>query len=487
MIDRERIRTEDPHHPLGSMKTTTLIQKVRETVRDYRMIDRGDRVLVAVSGGPDSLALLHILHVLSDEFGCDLHVAHLEHGLRGSDSREDAEFVGRVAGGMNLPFTYRSAGERLRDRPKDVSLEEAARELRYRFLEETAGERGASRIATGHTMDDQAETVLMRMLQGAGPGGLSGIRPVRDGRVIRPLIRCTAGEIVSYLGAVGLTPREDPSNQDTALLRNRIRHRLLPILKGEFNPSVVPALARIAAVEGEVDHALRAMAQTALERTASGSAGKIRLALDLFGDYDVALQLYILRAAIEEALGRLTDISFEHVRSLLHMARRGETPSKRITLPGSLVAYRESGDLVLAKADSLDVPPSRVIEIPGKTALPGFDLEIQATLHPPSGIERLDAGSSLEACFDWNCLHAPLVVRGWLPGDRFRPLGMSGRKKIHDFFVDEKIPRPARNRVPLLVDQKGIHWVIGHRTSEASRVTHETRRVLLLEASPLTA
>ncbi|MCK4547852.1 MAG: tRNA lysidine(34) synthetase TilS [Candidatus Eisenbacteria sp.] len=460
---------------------TQLIQEVRRTIQEYRMIDSGDGVVVAVSGGHDSVALLHVLHALKPDLGCELHVAHLNHELRGTESREDADFVADLAGSLALPFTVHCAGRQLRDRPKGVSLEEAARKIRYDFLGEVARNVGARRIATGHTMDDQAETVLMRMIQGTGPGGLAGIRPVREGRVIRPLIRCRSGEIASYLVKAGLTPRDDSSNQDTTLLRNRVRHRLLPLLKGEFNPGIVPALARIAAVEQEVNSSLRAAAESALREISSGSPGKIRLAIDGFRGYDVALQLYILRAAIEGVLGRLTDVSYEHIQALLRLARRGETPFKRIMLPGSLVAYREHDDLVVAREGTRENPLARVIAIPGTTLLPAFDLEIRASLHPFSDLDSSTAARGDEAHFDWETLHPPLQVRGWKPGDRFRPSGMRGTKKIQDFFVDTKIPRSVRNRIPLLIDGEELHWVIGYRTSESSRVTDQTREILRLQ------
>jgi tRNA(Ile)-lysidine synthase len=433
------------------------------------------------------VALLHVLHALGSELHFDLRVAHFDHEIRGAESREDARFVAELAESLDLSLVSGSAGEQWTDRRRDVSLEEAARRLRYEFLEETARDSSANRIATGHTMDDQAETVLMRIIQGTGPGGLSAIRPVRDSRVIRPLIRCRSEEIAAYLRELGATARADSTNQDPSYLRNRVRMRLLPLLKEEFNPNIEETLARLSSVEREVDGFLQRTALDALDRVASRSPGKIRLALERFGGYHVGLRLYMLRMAIGEVLGRLEDISFEHIRALTRLASGDETPFKHVTLPGSLIAYRERGALVLT-TESLDEEMGREeLAVPGTTRIPRVGLEIRASLIGPSEVEWTRGASPDVAHFDWDVLEPPLQVRGWQPGDRFRPAGMRGRKKIQDFFVDEKIPRSARSRTPLLVDRQAIHWVIGYRTSEPSRVSDRTKTVLQLEAVPLTA
>jgi len=464
------------------LKDTTLVQKVRETILDYRMIDSGDLVLMAVSGGADSVALLYALHTLAGELEFRLHIAHFNHELRGSESRLDEELVVEMASSLALPVEVGSAGDRLRQRPGDESLEEAGRRLRYEFLEATAGRLGADKIATAHTMNDQAETVLMRIIQGTGPGGLAGIRPVREEFIIRPLLRCRTLEVLDFLGEIQVAARIDTSNRDPAFLRNRIRHQLLPVLEKDFNPRIVEALARISSVERGVDEYLRTAAKTALDECAEWTTGKMRLALGRFGDYDVALQAYILRAAICEILGQLTDISFKHLQVLLDLARREETPFRQVALPGSLIAYLESGSLVLAREEPSGEECSRGLPVPGTTWLPGFGLEIQTSFLSSTGQELPGVANPEEALFDWDTLCPPLRVRTWRQGDRFRPLGMRGRKKIQDFFVDEKVPRWIRHRTPLLIDQGAIHWIIGHRTSEMSKVRDCTTRVLRVRA-----
>jgi tRNA(Ile)-lysidine synthase len=443
------------------------------------MIDSGNLVLVAVSGGPDSVALMHALHTLAGDLRFRLLVAHFNHELRGSESRLDEEFVVEMANSLALPVEVGSAGDRLRQRPREVSLEEAARRLRYEFLEAAARRLGAQKVATAHTMDDQAETVLMRIVQGTGPGGLAGIRPVREGFIIRPLLQCRSREVADFLREIRVAARIDASNRDPAFLRNRIRHDLLPILEKDFNPKIVEALTRISSVEREVDRYLRVRAENALEECAEWSAGKMRLALDRFGDYDIALQSYILRAAIGEMLGELTDISFKHLQLLLDLTRREDTPFKQVSLPGSLVAYRDRGGLVLTRDEPHGEARSETISVPGVTSL-----RTSFPAGPAPG--RLGTVNSGEALFDWDTVRPPLQVRCWRPGDRFRPAGMRGSKKIQDFFVDEKVPRWIRHRTPLLVDRGAVHWIIGYRTSELSKVRDCTTRVLRVEAIPST-
>jgi len=449
------------------------------------MVEPGDLVLVAISGGPDSTALVHALHTLREDLECRLHLAHLNHELRGQESTDDAAFVEQMARSLDLPLVTRSAGDALVHRSKDVSLEEAARQLRYEFLEDTAASLGALRIATGHTADDQAETVLMRLVQGAGPSGLAGIRPVRGGRVIRPLLRCRSAEITAYVAQLGVRPRADSTNQDPAFVRNRIRHRLLPLIEREFNPNIVETLGRLASVEDRVSRFLEGLAEDALGRLAVRSPGRIGLALGGFRDYDIALRAFILRAAVGEVRGRLTDVSHEHILAVLGLAERRETPFRQVQLPGSWVARLEPGLLVLAKEDADTEPSPQEIAVPGVTRLASFGLEMETSLVPRAEIGDRATEPHL-ALFDWDALRPPLRVRRWRRGDRFCPAGMRGTKKLQDFFVDTKIPRPVRSRTPLVVDGETIHWVVGYRTSESSRIRSRTRRVLQMRAVPLT-
>jgi tRNA(Ile)-lysidine synthase len=459
------------------LNPTSLIQKVQDTLVGESLVSPGQCVLVAVSGGPDSTALLHILHSLRETLGLRLHVAHFNHRLRGEASRGDEIFVAGLAEGLGLPLLVGSAENRPAGADRGVSPEAALREVRYRFLEEAADRAGADRIATGHTLDDQAETVLMRLLQGAGPGGLGGIRLAR-GRVIRPLLGCRRRELAAYLDGIGVSARDDATNRDPAYLRNRVRLHLLPLLEREFNPQVVEALCRTASVEQAVDAFLSREAHRALGTLSRGSPGKIRLATGPLSQYDRGLEWYVLRAAIGFLRGRLTGVSFAHVQALADLVRLPDTPHRRVSLPGSLTAYREGGDLVLERAS--DEPSGLAVEIavPGTTAVPEFGLEVCARLEAQGGPEPEPRGASDEAWFDWDALEPPLEVRGWRPGDRFQPSGMRGSKKVQDFFVDEKIPRPERKRTAFLGDRRAIHWIIGHRTSEPSRVRPWTERVL---------
>jgi tRNA(Ile)-lysidine synthase len=296
------------------MPPDPLAARVRETIRKYRMLAGGERVVVAVSGGPDSTVLLSVLHGLRDEFRLDLHVAHLNHGLR-PDAPLDAAAVARAAEAAGLPYheaTEDVAATAARERR---SVEDAGREARYRFLAGTARRMDAPVIATGHTRDDQAETVLMRLLQGTGPRGITGIPPVRphDGlRVIRPLIETPRREVIEYLARHRLEARDDSSNRDLTVLRNRVRAVLLPILEG-YNPDVRRALARLAEVARDDADALDALSAPEIDAVLRVTGTSVHIAPEAFGRLPVALQRRALREAIRRVRGNGDRIAFVHI------------------------------------------------------------------------------------------------------------------------------------------------------------------------------
>jgi tRNA(Ile)-lysidine synthase len=329
----------------------SLAAQARETIRTYGMLAGGERVVVAVSGGPDSTALLSVLGALREELHLDLHVAHLNHGLR-PDASLDAAAVGRMTRSLGYPFyeateDVASAAARTRR-----SLEDAGREARYGFLAGVARRIEASVIATGHTRDDQAETVLMRLLRGSGTRGLAGIPPVRPLdrlRVIRPLIDASRAEIVAYLARQGLAAREDSSNRDLAMLRNRVRLVLLPILEG-YNPDVRRALARLAGMVRDEADALDALSAPAVDAVLHGTHASVHIAPEAFGRLPVALQRRALREAIRRVRGNGTQIAFVHIEE----ARLGVLASR----PGA-VWEAPGGVRIFRRPDAIEVTAMR--------------------------------------------------------------------------------------------------------------------------------
>lgn len=447
------------------------------------MLGRGERVILAVSGGVDSMVMLHLLLCLRARYHVSLHVAHLNHDLRGTESAEAADFVRSQCESHQLPVTITTAdGSALRDR-RVGSLQAAARDLRYRFLERVADEQGAGRIAVGHHRDDQAETVLMNLLRGSGVRGIGGIPPVRD-RIIRPLIDCSREEIERYVRKKRIPYVEDSSNRVLAYSRNRIRLELLPELAKRYNPRVVDALANAATILEAEDALLNGMAQEELRNAViSRSREEVVLAIPPMANLPSALRWRIIRRSAEELRAGRPGLTFQHTlaidRLLMTKGAKGA-----IHAPGGLRARRAGDGMVLSVGNGQvrDCMSSCPLVVPGVTAIPASSLSLRSELLEEWAMGEL-AADAWTALLDADRTGMKLCVRGWKEGDRFVPLGMSGRKKLQDFFVDAKVPRDRRGNVPLVMSGDQIVWVVGFRVDERFRATDSTRRILRVRAS----
>jgi len=482
-----------------------LLPRVRDFVRRHGLLSPGEGVVVGVSGGPDSLCLLHLLVRLGEEMGLRLHVAHLHHGARGKEADADAAFVADLARRWGLPVTVAKKDVPAIARAHRLAFEEAARRVRYAFLAHVAGEVGAAKVAVGHSADDQAETVLMHFLRGAGPTGLRGMLPavpLSDFRLlpdladfplpatmptlIRPLLAVPRAEIEAYCDAHDLEPRFDRSNLDTTYFRNRLRHELLPLLE-TYNPNIRRRLCHTAQVVA-ADYAL-------LERLRDGAWEEVVWeASDQAVVFDRAgwraQPLSLRRALVREAAYRLRphlrDVDFVHVENAVRVAEEGTTGSQA-TLPGGLMLTVGYDRLVIAEA-GYEPPPE------GPTLLPGTEVEVAlpGTTPLPEGGWTLEAAvleawtpAEVEAHLDrWtayldaDAMGQPLVLRTRRPGDRFRPHGMGGhRPRLTDWMINAKVPRAWRDRLPLLVAGGEILWVCGWRVAETALVGPRTRRV----------
>ncbi len=454
----------------------SLLETVRYTVKDHRMIKEGDRVVAAVSGGADSVCLLDVLSRLAPELGLSLAVAHFDHGLRGAQDESETGFVRDLAEGRGLPFYTEKASPPLQD--QGGSLEERAREARYAFLEMVRQEHCAASVAVGHTLDDQAETVLMRLLRGTGPSGLSGIPPVREPGIIRPLIKVRRRDIESYLEANGLSWRLDPTNLKTYHLRNRVRLELLPLLL-DFQPKLVEHLGELADLIRDEDALMARLAQGWLKENASKDPGpETALPLDLFLREHPALQRRIVRAALLEQAGGLRRIDREHVRAVTGLAR-GVRPQAGLDLPGGLEVRRSYDQLVFGSVRfSQDrAVVNHTFSAPGDYTVGRAGLRMVLELRNPDGIGSLNRGP-WNAFLDAGSLRFPLTLRSVRPGDRFVPLGMQGRRKVKDFLIDRKVPFKERSRAMLLLSGETPLWLCGYRIDERFKVRESTERVL---------
>ncbi len=471
------------------MAGDALLQKVRETIRRYRMLSAGDVVVVGVSGGPDSTALLHLLAALRAELRLSLHVGHFNHRLR-SDAGADAAFVAAMCRDLEVPYHEGHGETRTYAERLGLSVEDAARRLRYDFLASVARTVGAHAAATGHTRDDQAETVLMRLLRGSGLRGLAGIPPVRplDGvRLVRPLIEVPREELEAYLKARGLSWREDPTNRDPAVLRNQIRTVVLPLLEGH-NPGVRLRLAHLAGVLRDEAEALDALAAPRVAAVLAPWRGGIRIAPEPFGQLPPALQRRAVREAVRRVRGNLDAVSFVHVEGARRLVLEGR-PGSVLELPGGVRVRRLSGavDVVMAEDREGEGPPEYRLELPGSVVAPEFGVQVVAR---DAGAERRASRPTPEEIMvDGARVGRTLILRGPRPGDRFAPSGMGGRtKKLSDYLGEAKVPAYRRRFVPVLATPQGeILWVVGMRAAESARIEGEATCPIAIAARKLRA
>lgn len=491
---------------------------ITRAVRQHALWSPGARLVVAVSGGADSLCLLAALLALRARkhrlAPGDLIVAHLDHRLRGEEGRQDARFVQRLAAEVGVPFV----GEVADAQPQPgSSVEDWARRTRYVFLRRVAAEHQAERIVTGHTRDDQAETILLHWLRGSGLAGLRGMAPLH-GDVARPLLDVTRAQTVAYCAAQGWLPREDSSNADPRFLRNRIRHELLPLLT-TYNPGIADSLVRngelLADDESYLEaHALAIWGDVAEETT----AGSIRLRREELSSVPAALRHRLVRTAVRKLAGDALMLEARHISAIDRLLANGHTGGT-LSIAGGLRAALEYDALVFGSVES---SPSFLwaqdsvaakgddtwhLSVPGVVEMPEIGWRIRSwriegapgsedagELPPapelpsfafadrPAEIGRAESRVYLDAA----AVGDSLIVRTWQPGDRFRPLGLDGAKKLQDYFSDAKVPRSLRARLPLVFNNDHLVWVAGLRIDDRVRLSPSTQAVIVLQLEPLT-
>lgn len=475
-----------------------LLRNVAQTIHAHGMLRPGDRVLVGFSGGPDSSALLICLMALSERYALSLAAAHLNHGLRSSRGDADARHAARQAEALGVPFiagTQSAMGYRRRHR---LSLEEAGREMRHRFLQNTAARGGYSHIALGHHRDDNAESLLMRFLRGSGPSGLAGIPPVGVGiggglPVIRPLIRVSRDEISAFVQRRGIPVVADETNADRRFLRNRIRHELLPYLIAHYNPNLVEGLGRMARItRDEVDWADDLTAKT-LDRLLLADHGTL-LILDRRGltACHPAVQRRVLRTAVLRCKGDRRHIGFDALETIRLLAVRGPMEGAQ-DLPDGLMVRVRGARVELQRLMRRSgrgrpfqpIPAQQVfayrISSAGHYGIPEAGVRMVFSLVDPPAEGDLRRSGQQTAFFDIDRLRFPLVVRSFRPGDKMAPLGMRGSQKIKKIFINSKIARFARGRIPLLVSGGEIIWIAGLRQSRIGRIVPQTRCCLKVD------
>lgn len=446
-----------------------MFNKIRKTISQYNMFSERDSVLVGLSGGPDSVCLLHILK----EYGLKLYIAHLNHGLRGKESDEDERFCKELGRKLGISVYAKKV--------KIGKGEDAARNARYKFLEDTAHKIGATKIALGHNADDEAETVLMRLLRGAGVRGLSGIPPVRrlgDLVIVRPLINVWRKEIMDYLGKRNITYREDSTNKQLDFFRNRIRYELIPFLT-KYNPNIKNILHNTGKNMAMVNEYLDSVVNKELQ----GNEIKIKRLKRL---HPIIKQGLVRRVAesLEPGLV-LESIQVDNILELTSEIKG----SKSIVLPKGIKVIREYDKLFFCRNEKGKGDFEIELPIPGKVKIGEYNILTDSKLCKRVGKKQCPGGRSvkgggkirrnlLEVYLDYDRMARPLIIRNRKPGDVFQPIGFKGKKKVKDIFIDEKVPERYRDIIPIFVSGRDICWIPGYRIGEKFKIVPETKNIL---------
>lgn len=456
----------------------TTLQTVKETIITHDLLRQGDSILVALSGGPDSVALLHILRSIRRSYHLTLGAVYINHQMRPRAAKKEEQFCQLLCDELGVPLTVVRENVPALAKKTRRGLEETARDVRYAIFERLARTHPYDRVALGHHADDQVETILFRLFRGTGPSGLTGM-PVKRGKYIRPLLELTRTDILAYLKKHSLNWCEDTSNQSLRFRRNWIRHRLLPTLRTNLNPKVDSAILSLAGHLAEDEAYLESIIDLAARKTVRMTpGGKIALALESYRDYPVALRHRLLRHCLKATCRSESTLNREPVQRLDRLAMSG---SRAISLPAQMQASVVGLTLYVWARYDIDVyeelTPGRSLNLdwPSVRFTSRLEKPMRKSVNKSTCCSRVRLG--------WDKLRPPLVVRTVRPGDRFRPLGMKGHKKVGDFLTDRKVPRPLRDEVLLLCDQEGPVWVAGCEIADRVKIDERTGRVLTVAYS----
>jgi len=464
-------------------------KRIRESAKWFvlseELIPKDSLVLAAVSGGPDSMAMLSMLDALSTELQFRLAVAHFDHGLR-DEADEEKTLVKRFARARGLTFYAGGTDVGAKAEGTDDTIEEAARKARYAFLQRVAGEIHADRIATGHTSDDQVETVLMRILRGTGIRGLGGI-PVKRGKIIRPILGLSREDTAEYCEAAGVPHAIDPSNSDPRFFRNQLRSELLPVLRKTYE-GVEGNLLRLARNATDVTAEIRARTRPLLAQSLKKEADK-RWVLDVSKLYalDDTSLVVLFGDLFAENIGCDLDFSRPHYEQLIKLVRDTRASGKKLNLPGLTVTKEYENLIVTCGRTNATVEAAlesrATLTFPGETAAAGY--KVKTEIIDSDDIDALTLKADKDvAYFPLQRLKLPLVLRSPATGDRIRPFGMSGSKKLSDVFTDKKIPGRRRRKSLVVTDADEILWLVGVTTSEKGRVEPTSGQIVKISVHP---
>ncbi|WP_231160509.1 tRNA lysidine(34) synthetase TilS [Clostridium botulinum] len=457
-----------------------MIEKVIHTIKQNNMFEVGDKVVVAVSGGPDSICLLHILYKLKEKIGISIVAAHINHCLRGEEADKDEEYVRKFCENLNVQCFVKKEDVHKISKDRGISCEMAGREVRYDFFSEVLNNVRANKIAVAHNANDQAETILMRMLRGTGLEGLIGIRAVRDNIFVRPIIDITRDEIEDYCYVNNLNPRIDKTNLENIYTRNKIRLELIPYIQKNFNSDVIEVLNRFSDTVKIDNDYLNKVSLEKYNKYCKGEKDKVIIKEEVFKEHE-AILTRVIRMALKELKGNLNNFDKGHIYDIIDIQKK--STGKFIMLPKNIRVLNNYGDVNLYKNNNkinIDKGKQEYNLVINKENI--LDNGLKITLDIINNVEdtKFDK-SSLIKYFDYDKINRDIKLRYRNNGDKFVPLGMKGTKKLKDLFINLKIPKEKRDIIPLIVFDDEISWIVGYRISDKFKINKNTKRILKIK------
>lgn len=453
-----------------------MIDKVISTIEKNHMFKKGDKVIVAVSGGPDSMCLLNILYKLKDELGISLAVAHVNHGLRGEEADEDEAHVKKICDSIKVEYYSIKIDIYKISKEKGISCESAGRESRYEFFETIMKKINAQKIALAHNANDQAETVIMRIIRGTGLDGLTGIKPVRDEKFVRPLINSTRDEIEEYCKINEISCRIDKTNFENIYTRNKIRLELLPYIKENFNKDIIGTLIRLSDTIEKDNEFIEHVAEEKYKRYCENNNEKVIIYNKAFRESE-AIVTRIIRRAFNDLKGNLYNLEKIHIYDIINIQKN--STGKKIMLKDGIEASNNYGDIHLYKSknpESIESNKQYNLAL-GANAFLGYKYNIY--LRKIGRTEKINlTDNTFVKYFDYDKIKNAIIVRYRREGDRFNPFGMKGSKKLKDLFIDMKVLKEERDKIPLVCFGDEIAWIVGYRISDRFKVDKETKNIL---------
>lgn len=461
-----------------------IFDKVLSTINKHNLIQKGDKIVLGLSGGYDSVCLLHVLNRLKKDFNIEIYAAHLNHQIRGIEAQKDALYVSKLCEDMGIIFFVKSINVPKYCENEGLSLEEGARKLRYEMFYEIKDKIKANKIAIGHNLNDQAETVMMRIMRGTGLKGLKGIDYIRDNCIIRPILDVERNEIEEYCEAYNLNPRIDKTNLENIYTRNKIRLDLLPYMKDNFNSNVIESIVRMSnSLKSDNDYIEKEAEAKFREVSNIKEKGFVEINLDDFVCLHDAIKVRVLRNSIKHILGDTNFVDQRHIEDIMSLEDNSKV-NKMLTLPRNIFVYRKKDSIILTNEEIVNEEIEFYYNVPSNGFIKIKELKqiIETQVMSIDRYKSMKLDNSSKG-FDFNKVKGGIVIRSRRQGDKIK-LAM-GSKKVKDLFIDLKIPREERCKIPIITDGEGIICVGDYKISENYKIDESTKEVLKINFNKL--